>query len=244
MSKTVSLPRHVAIVMDGNGRWAKKRHLPRVAGHEEGVKAIERAVRFAGEQKIQVLTLFTWGIENWGRPEEEINFIMQLFAKTLENQAENFQKNNVRFRVIGDAQGIHSELQVKIRQLETLTENNTGLVLVLAFNYSGRWDILQATKKVNQKIISGQLQLEDVSYADIHHALCLSDLPEPDLFIRTSGEQRISNFLLWQLAYTELFFTDILWPDFNETVFSDALSAFARRERRYGLVQTKVNASY
>lgn len=235
-SETSQHPLHVAIIMDGNGRWAQRRHLPRVAGHEEGVKAIERTIKFASENKIQVLTLFAFGIENWGRPTEEIEFLMQLFVKNLEDQAEQFKKNNVQFRVVGDSNRIDPNLQKKIREVEALTAENTGLVLAIAFNYSGRWDILQATQKLVQKVSEGELHPKDISYEHINQALCLSDLPEPDLFIRTSGEQRISNFLLWQLAYTELYFTEVLWPDFNEQIFADALHQFSQRNRRYGLV--------
>src|SRR5262249_36292429 len=226
MSDPAQLPRHVAIIMDGNGRWAQHRNLPRVAGHEQGVKAIEKTIKFATENKIQVLTLFAWGIENWGRPAEEVDFLMRLFVKNLEDQAENFQKNNIQFRVMGDSNRISPSLQQKIYEVENLTRNNTGLILVLAFNYSGRWDILQATQKLCASVYAHTLRPEDITYTHIQNTLCLADLPEPDLFIRTSGEQRISNFLLWQLAYTELYFTDVLWPDFDEETFADALYKF------------------
>jgi undecaprenyl diphosphate synthase len=234
--ESAQLPKHVAIIMDGNGRWAQRRDLPRVAGHEAGVKAIERTIKIASEHKIQVLTLFAFGIENWGRPSEEIDFLMRLFVKNLEDQAEHFQKNNIQFRVIGDSGRIDSALQAKIHEVQALTAQNTGLILVIAFNYSGRWDILQATQQLAEKVSRHELSPEAISYQHITDALCLATLPEPDLFIRTSGEQRISNFLLWQLAYTELYFTDTLWPDFDEQVFVDALHQFSLRQRRYGLL--------
>lgn len=233
------LPRHVVIVMDGNGRWAKNRGLPRIAGHKAGVKTIEKIVECAAKRQIEVLTLFAWGIENWGRPKEEVDFIMELFAKTLETQAKHFQKNNIKFRVIGDIEGVQPELQIKIHELEARTHHHSGLILVLAFNYSGRWDILQATKKLCVQSAESRLNPKKISYDDFQNELCLSDLPEPDLFIRTSGELRISNFLLWQLAYTEFYFTDTLFPDFNEESFLKALQSFSQRERRYGLLNCK-----
>jgi undecaprenyl diphosphate synthase len=241
--KLNSLPKHVAIIMDGNGRWAERRQLPRISGHEAGVEAIERVIKAASEKKIEVLTLFAFGIENWGRPAEEVNFLMHLFVKNLENQAETFLKNNIQFRVIGDRERIDAEIYAKIQTVQQSTINNTGLKLVIAFNYSGRWDILQATQKLCVKVKSGELQPEQISYKHMSDALCLSNIPEPDLFIRTSGEQRISNFLLWQLAYTELFFTDVLWPDFDAEVFETALSEFSIRQRRYGLIRQQIEES-
>ncbi len=235
---TDNLPKHIAIVMDGNGRWAESRNLPRVAGHEAGVKSIEKILKVAVEKQISVLTLFAFGIENWGRPEEEINFLMDLFLTNLHEQSAQFLKNNIQFRVIGDRARISSELLAKIEHVQTLTEANTGLTLVIAFNYSGQWDILQATQKLGAKIAKKALTAVEITYQHIQNFLCLADLPLPDLFIRTSGEQRISNFLLWQLAYTELYFTEILWPDFNEVEFEQALYEFSLRQRRYGLVKT------
>ncbi len=239
----MSLPKHVAIIMDGNGRWAERRHLPRAVGHEEGVKAIERTLKFASENQIQVLTLFAFGIENWGRPAEEIDFLMQLFVRNLESQTEHFQKNNIQFRVIGDSARINPALQEKINEVQNCTAQNTGLVLVIAFNYSGRWDVVQATQKLCRQVQAGEFLAENISADELQNALCLADLPEPDLFIRTSGEQRISNFLLWQLAYTELYFTDVLWPDFDEVVFADAIYQFSLRQRRYGLTAQQLETT-
>ncbi len=235
------LPNHVAIIMDGNGRWAERRNLPRMAGHEEGVKAVEKIIKAAIEKKIKVLTLFAFGIENWGRPEQEVNFLMRLFVKNLYNQSQEFVKNNIQLRVIGDRTRIDRKLQDKIDEVQEITANNTGLTLVIAFNYSGRWDILQATRKICQKVHQGELKAEQVSYQHIQDVLCLSDLPEPDLFIRTSGELRISNFMLWQFAYTELYFTEILWPDFDIAALEEALLKFSLRQRRYGLTGRQIN---
>ncbi|GAF76437.1 unnamed protein product, partial [marine sediment metagenome] len=222
--------------LDGNGRWAERRQLPRMAGHEEGVKATERVIKAAIEKKIKILTLFAFGIENWGRPAEEVNFLMRLFITNLEEQAEQFIKNNIQLRVIGDRSRIAPLLQAKIIEVQEKTANNDGLILVIAFNYSGRWDMLQAVRTLSARVAKGELASDDISMDDIQQALCLADLPEPDLFIRTSGEQRLSNFLLWQLAYTELFFTPVLWPDFDATAFDEALQNFSQRQRRYGLV--------
>lgn len=235
MDTRIQLPKHVAIIMDGNGRWAEARQLPRLAGHEAGVTAIEKTIKAAIHHQVPVLTLFAFGIENWQRPDAEVNFLMQLFVQNLETQASQFQENNIRLRVIGDRTRISEQMRDKIAEVESLTRHNQRLTLVIAFNYSGRWDILQATQKLSAKVASGKLNAEDISYYHLQNALSMADLPEPDLFIRTSGEQRLSNFLLWQLAYTELYFTDVLWPDFDSAVFAQALQAFALRQRRYGL---------
>jgi undecaprenyl diphosphate synthase len=234
------LPRHIAIIMDGNGRWAERRNLPRMSGHEAGVQAVEKIIKAAIEKKIQVMTLFAFGIENWGRPVQEVKFLMRLFVKNLYNQSEEFVKNNIQLRVIGDRTRIDAKLQDKIDQVQQLTAKNTGLTLIIAFNYSGRWDILQAMRTLSQKVQRGELTTEEISYQHIQDALCLSDLPEPDLFIRTSGELRISNFMLWQFAYTELFFTEVLWPDFDEATLEEALRVFSLRQRRYGLTGRQV----
>ncbi len=230
------LPQHIAIIMDGNGRWAERRNLPRVAGHEEGVKATERIIKAAVEKKIKILTLFAFGIENWGRPVDEVNFLMRLFITNLQEQAEQFVKNNIQLRVIGDRSRIDPLLQAKIVEVQEKTVKNDGLILIIAFNYSGRWDMLQAARTISARVVRGELHSDDISMQDLQQALCLADLPEPDLFIRTSGEKRLSNFLLWQLAYTELFFTPVLWPDFDAASLDEALHDFSQRQRRYGLV--------
>ncbi|MFT3742587.1 MAG: polyprenyl diphosphate synthase [Gammaproteobacteria bacterium] len=230
------LPRHVAVIMDGNGRWAERRGLTRVAGHEEGIKAVEKIIKAAIESKIKILTLFAFGIENWGRPADEVNFLMQLFVKNLDCQAEAFIKNDIRLKVIGDKSRIAPQICDKIDEIEKVTAHHQTLTLIIAFNYSGRWDILQAVQQVAEKVAQGKLQPQDIQYQTLQDALSIADLPEPDLFIRTSGEQRISNFMLWQFAYTELYFTETLWPDFDADCFAKALLAFSKRQRRYGLI--------
>lgn len=235
-----TLPQHIAIIMDGNGRWAQARNLPRLAGHEAGVQSIETIVKAAIEHNIKVLSLFAFGIENWKRPATEVKFLMELFIKNLQTQVPHFLENNIKLRVIGDRTGIDASSIKEIERVEALTASHTRLTLVIAFNYSGRWDIVQAVQKLCIDTQVGTLDPEDISYPQVHKAMCLSDLPEPDLFIRTSGEQRVSNFMLWQLAYTEFYFTETFWPDFDGAAFEVALQAFAARQRRYGLTGQQV----
>jgi undecaprenyl diphosphate synthase len=229
------LPKHVAIIMDGNGRWAQQRHLPRIAGHQAGAKAVKEIVRLCGEKGIGVLTLFAFSSENWGRPLDEVNFLMELFLKTLHGETKNLHKNNVQLRIIGDQTRFNKKLQQSIKNAEQLTANNTGLKLVIAANYSGRWDITEAAKQLSQAVVDGELQPQHITIDLLQAKLVLADLPEPDLFIRTSGEIRISNFLLWQLAYTELYFTEILWPDFTTACLEQAFQEYSKRQRRFGL---------
>jgi undecaprenyl diphosphate synthase len=228
------LPRHIAIIMDGNGRWAKKRNLPRSAGHRAGGKSAQEIIRTCSEKGIEVLTLWAFGTENWNRPAEEINYLMKLFFDVLQKNINDLQKYSIQLRIIGDSVRLDKKLQDKIVEAQQLSANNTGLKLNVGISYSGRWDILQAVKKLGHTIEAGQLKAEQITQEYFQSLLCLHDLPEPDLFIRTSGELRISNFLLWQLAYTELYFTDILWPDFHKDDLENALKAYARRERRFG----------
>jgi len=228
------VPRHVAIIMDGNGRWAERRHLPRFAGHKAGVDAVKGVVEICGEKGIEVLTLFAFSSENWRRPKEEVGLLMGLFMTALEQQARKLHENNVRLRMIGDRGAFSARLQAKMREVEELTRGNTGLILAVAVNYGGRWDIVQAARRIASRAKAGELQVADISAEAFESALSIHDLPEPDLFIRTGGEQRISNFLLWQLAYTELYFTDTLWPDFDRRAFEASLASFARRQRRFG----------
>jgi undecaprenyl diphosphate synthase len=237
MNKT---PKHVAIVMDGNGRWAKQRKLARIEGHEAGAKAVERVIEASVEHKIEALTLFAFGVENWRRPADEVNFLMRLFLHTLEQQTKKLIENNIQLRVIGDYLAFEPELRERIEASQRQTAQNTGLKLVIAANYSGRWDILQAVKKISEQAVNQELTVNQINYHTLHQALAMADLPEPDLLIRTSGEQRISNFLLWQLAYTELYFTPILWPDFDKDAFQEALDFFATRQRRFGLIQEQL----
>lgn len=222
------IPRHIAVIMDGNGRWAKKRLLPRVMGHKKGLDALENLCRVCAEQGVGYLTVFAFSTENWRRPADEVSFLMGLFLTALQKKVAQMHKNNMRLRVIGDRSRFAAEIQNGIQAAEQLTENNTGLTLTIAADYGGRWDILQAA---NALIAEGKTQ---ISEADLSERLMLGDLPEPDLFIRTGGEMRISNFMLWQMAYAEFYFTDTLWPDFQDNEIHRAFASFKRRERRFG----------
>lgn len=239
LSKTTVLqkPRHIAIVMDGNGRWAKKRLLPRIAGHRAGLETVRKIIQAARERGIEVLSLFAFSSENWRRPKQEVSFLMNLFLDALQQEAKKLKENQIRLRVVGDLSQINLQLQEQIQEVVTLTADNQGMDLVIAFNYGGRWDIVQAAKAwMKDAVLQGlsEAQIADLSETQFNQRLCLHDLPEPDLFIRTSGEMRISNFYLWQLAYTELYFTSLLWPDFDVKELDKALAFFASRERRFG----------
>jgi undecaprenyl diphosphate synthase len=220
--------------MDGNGRWAKKRFLPRFAGHQAGLETVRRVVKYCAQEHIEVLTLFAFSSENWRRPQEEVSLLMQLFITALQREVQKLHKNNVKLRVIGEREAFPTQLQEYIAQAEQLTAQNTGLTLVIAANYGGRWDITQAAQRMAREIQQGTLQVETLNEQQFKQYLCLADLPEPDLFIRTGGEQRVSNFLLWQLAYTEMYFTETLWPDFDQAAFQQALHSFSTRQRRFG----------
>jgi len=228
------LPRHVAIIMDGNGRWAKQRHMPRVAGHHAGVESLRSIIQRCGELGVEALTLFAFSSENWRRPEKEVGLLMELFFVALQRETKKLNERNVRLRVIGDLSRFSDKLQREISKAEERTKDNTGLLLAVAANYGGRWDITQAVKKLALQVETGELNAAVVGEAMIQQHLCLADMPEPDLFIRTGGEQRVSNFLLWQLAYSELYFTDVLWPDFDKQQLNTALEWFAGRQRRFG----------
>jgi len=227
-------PRHVAIIMDGNGRWASRRRLPRFAGHKAGVETVKEVVRACGEKGVEVLTLFAFSSENWRRPQEEVGLLMGLFMTALDQQVRKLHEHNIRLRIIGDRSAFSRTLQQRIEAAEALTGNNSGLNLVIAANYGGRWDVVQATRIIAARVGAGALNPEQIDSALMQSLLSLSDLPEPDLFIRTGGEKRVSNFLLWHLAYTELYFTDTLWPDFDRQAFDGALASFATRQRRFG----------
>jgi len=229
--QVVAMPAHVAVIMDGNGRWAKKRLLPRVAGHVKGVELVREMVRACLERGIQYLTLFAFSSENWRRPQDEVSLLMQLFVKALEQEVEKLDRNGVRLRVIGDLDRFEPRLQELIRQAEARTAGNSRLDLTIAANYGGRWDIMQAT---NRMLAARPEQRDGWREDDLEPYLSMSFAPEPDLFIRTGGEERISNFLLWQLAYTELYFTPTLWPDFDTAEFDKAIASFQQRERRFG----------
>jgi len=234
------VPQHIAIIMDGNGRWAKQRHQPRFMGHRAGVKAVENIIKHCVERDVSVLSLFAFSSENWKRPIKEVSLLMELFSVALKQQIKRLHKNNIRLNVIGDIGKFSNSLQKQIRQSEQITENNTGLQVNIAANYGGRWDITQSVQALAEKIKNGELNPEDITEEHIAEGLSASDVPEPDLFIRTGGEQRISNFLLWQLAYSEFFFTDTLWPDFDSKELDTAISSFSDRERRYGKTSEQV----
>lgn len=229
-----ALPRHIAIVMDGNGRWAKNRHLPRFTGHRAGVTRVREIVNASRDLGIKILTLFAFSSENWRRPAQEVGLLMELFITTLNSEVKELHRNNVQIRIIGARYALSERLQEQIHYAEKLTCNNTGLTLVIATNYGGRWDIANTARRLAEQAAAGILNPATIDSDYFGKAVCLGDLPEPDLFIRTGNEQRISNFLLWQLAYTELYFTNILWPDFDLSAFNDALQWFAARQRRFG----------
>jgi len=226
-----AVPRHVAVIMDGNGRWAKKRFLPRVAGHVKGVDLLREMVRACLERGVQYLTLFAFSSENWRRPQDEVTLLMQLFVKALEQEVEKLDRNGVRLRVIGDLAPFEPRLRELISQAEEKTAGNSRLNLTIAANYGGRWDITQA---VNQMLAAQPEKRAAWNESDLESHLSMNFAPEPDLFIRTGGEERISNFLLWQLAYTELYFTPTLWPDFDTAEFDKAIASYQKRERRFG----------
>jgi len=235
-------PKHIAIIMDGNGRWAKKRHLPRVMGHPAGVKAVKRVVEFCAQEDIQVLTLFAFSSENWRRPKEEVSKLMELFMSTMQKEVNRLDKNNIRLRFIGERTDFSEKLQQKMADSERQTEKNTGLTLVIAANYGSHGDMTLAVQNIARKVQEGALSPDDIDETLIASGLSISDLPEPDLFIRSGGEQRISNFLLWQLAYTELYFTSKLWPDFNAETMQEAIDDFLTRERRFGRTSEQVQS--
>ena len=237
------VPRHVAIIMDGNGRWAQRRMLPRHAGHRAGLKSVRVVVEQCAKWGIEVLTLFAFSSENWARPRTEVSQLMELFMGALRGEIKRLQKNRVRLRIIGERHAFSEKLQKRIAETERLTADNDGLLLQIAANYGGRWDITEATRRLARAVRDGELRLEEISEDTLSGALSFPDCPDPDLFIRTGGERRISNFLLWQSAYTELYFTDRLWPEFGETEFERALADFARRQRRFGKTGEQVRES-
>ena len=228
---TAEIPQHIAVIMDGNGRWARKRFLPRVAGHKVGVDTVRDLVKHCINLKVDYLTLFAFSSENWRRPSEEVSFLMGLFMDALKREVVKLHQNNIKLLLIGDRSRFDAALIAKIEESEQLTANNTGLTLTIAANYGGRWDILQA---VNNMQLAAPELIGNFSEADLTPYLSMHYAPEPDLFIRTGGEKRISNFLLWQLAYTEFYFTDTLWPDFKEDAFKLAIQSYQQRERRFG----------
>ncbi|WP_243831527.1 polyprenyl diphosphate synthase [Thiosulfativibrio zosterae] len=232
------MPRHIAIIMDGNGRWAKKRFLPRFVGHQRGLSAVKRVVSYCANHQIDALTLFAFSTENWKRPAEEVSQLMKLFLKALQKEVELLNENNVRLRIIGDRSPFNEAIQTHIDLAEALTAQNTGLTLTIAANYGGRWDIVNAVHHWQQN--NPTKSVAEMTEADLSASVCLADLPEPDLLIRTGGEQRISNFLIWQMAYAEFYFTDELWPEIDEQSMDRAVASFKSRERRFGQTSEQV----
>ncbi|MFB6434840.1 MAG: (2E,6E)-farnesyl-diphosphate-specific ditrans,polycis-undecaprenyl-diphosphate synthase [Candidatus Malihini olakiniferum] len=228
------VPRHVAIIMDGNGRWAQNRSKLRVFGHQAGVKAVRRAVSFSVRHQFDALTLYAFSSENWNRPAQEVKALMELFVRALDSEVKTLHKHGVRLRIMGDISRFSPRLQEQIYCSEQLTKNNLGLILNVAANYGGRWDIIEGFRQLAEQVQEGTLRPDTIDEDSVSRILCLGDQTPVDLVIRTGGEHRISNFLLWQIAYAELYFTDVLWPDFDEHDFEGAMNAFAQRERRFG----------
>jgi len=239
--KQKRVPRHVAVIMDGNGRWAKKRNLSRIDGHRAGIDTVRRIVRLAGELEIGYLTLYTFSSENWNRPPGEVHGIMKLLTETIRKEVPELNRNHVRLKTIGDIDGLPKKSRDALLEAIELTAKNDGLTLVLALNYGGRNEIVRAVRKIAGKIENGELTSGDITSDTIESALDTTGMPDPDLLVRTSGEYRLSNYLLWQLAYTELWITDVMWPDFGESDFLDALESFSGRERRFGMTSQQVN---
>lgn len=234
--KNCAVPRHIAVIMDGNGRWAKRRLLPRIAGHKQGVESLRRCARACVERGVQVLTVFAFSSENWNRPQEEVSGLMSLLANALAKEVAQLSRDGVRLYFVGDRQGLSDKVRDGLAEAERITAHNTRLVLNVCFNYGGRWDIAQAA----QKLVAQGLELTP---ENLDKAMALQHVPDPDLMIRTGGETRISNFLLWQAAYTELFFSDALWPDFDEAALDEAIAVFGGRERRFGQTSEQIQTS-
>ena len=229
-----NIPQHIAIIMDGNGRWAKQQGKMRIFGHKHGVAAVREAVSYARKIGVKYLTLYAFSSENWSRPEQEVSALMNLFMQALDFEVKKLHKNNIRLKILGNVSRFSASLQEKIKKAEKLTENNTALTLNIAANYGGRWDIVQAVQHLVQQVQAQQLTAVEINETLLQQHLVTKDQPEVDLLIRTSGEQRISNFLLWQVAYAELYFSDVLWPDFNEAEFHQAILSYQQRHRRFG----------
>ena len=239
-SRAPGTPRHVAVIMDGNGRWASRRALPRHFGHRAGVKAVRAIIEGCARRGVEALTLFAFSSENWGRPTEEVDRLMELFVEAIDREVDELHRNGIRLRFIGDLATLKPGLLEKIRGAEARTAGNERMAVYIAVSYGGRWDILQAARRCASRAAAGETDVSAIDEAAFAAELQLGRAPEPDLFIRTGGEQRISNFLLWNLAYTELYFCDCLWPDFDDEQLERALRHFAGRQRRYGLTADQV----
>ena len=228
-------PNHVAVIMDGNGRWANSKGLSRVAGHKQGVDAVKALIRGCINHEIKYLTIFAFSSENWNRPPNEVSALMELFSNALDTQSRKLNENGVKLQLIGDLEKFGSRIQTQAARVQAETAHNERLVFTVAVNYGGRWDIAQACQRIAEKVAAGEIASAEINEDTVAQHLSTSGIPDPDLFIRTSGEYRISNFMLWHFAYSELYFTDILWPDFGELEFARALADYSRRERRFGL---------
>lgn len=237
-----AVPRHVAIIMDGNNRWARKRLLPGIAGHKAGVDAVRAVIEVCAEAGVEVLTLFAFSSENWQRPADEVSALMELFLGALRRETKKLNDNGISLRIIGDRTRFHPELQAAMREAEAVTSGDKRFILQIAANYGGQWDIAQAAQRLAREVQGGHLQPEDITPGLLQGCLATGDLPLPDLCIRTGGEHRISNFLLWQLAYSELYFSDLFWPDFKHDAMRKALADYARRQRRFGRSAEQVDA--
>ena len=238
--RSSEVPRHIAVIMDGNGRWAAARALPRPAGHRMGVRSVKQIVENCARRGVQVLTLFAFSSENWNRPKEEVSMLMSRFLQALDDEVDDLHKNGIRLNFAGNLQQLSPALRERMDAAAALTAGNSKMTLVIAIAYGGRWDIVSATRRLAERCVAGDLRVDDIDEAQLSGQLALAGLPDPDLLIRTGGEQRISNFLLWNLAYTELYFCDALWPDFNERELDAAIEHFGRRQRRFGLVPGQV----
>ena len=240
LDKLDKVPKHVAIIMDGNGRWAQQRGKLRTFGHKAGVEAVRASVRLARKVGVESLTLFAFSSENWQRPQDEVNVLMKLFTLVLNSEVKKLNKNDIRLKVIGDISAFDKKLQEKIKKAEALTACNQALTLNIAANYGGRWDIINATRKLAEQAQNGEIDPDDIDESLFNKHTSTSNLPELDLLIRTGGDHRVSNFLLWQCAYAEFYFSDVLWPDFNEAIFTAAIKDFANRQRRFGLTGAQI----
>lgn len=240
------IPRHVSIIMDGNGRWAKARGMERLHGHKEGSESVRTTIEFAAENRIEYLSLFAFSEENWNRPEDEVNGLMQLMVDAIAAETATIMKNNIKFRAIGDLSKLSEDIAKKIYNAEEMSSHNTGLNLIIFLSYAGKWDILQAAEKYSEEVLRAYQDgrtLPKLTADHFNSLLSTKGIPDPDLIIRTSGEQRISNYLLWQSAYSEFYFPEVLWPDFRKTHFQQALDIFAQRERRFGKTGDQLNNS-
>jgi|TARA_B110000977_G_scaffold189708_1_gene259609 undecaprenyl diphosphate synthase len=240
VTEVKATPQHVCIIMDGNGRWAKKRFMPRTFGHRKGVSITRNSIEFFARAGVRYLTLFAFSSENWNRPKEEVSTLMELFFRSLKDNSAELNSQNIRIRFIGERAAFSQTLQKQIAEAEALTFNNKAMTLNIAANYGGQWDILNAIKKIGARIERGEISSDSIGQRMLESELSLAETPDPDLFIRTGGEHRVSNFLLWQLAYTEFYFTDVLWPDFSTEEMQKSLNDYAKRQRRYGKTSDQV----